>query len=408
MLLRLVRPVRRSDSQNHQFVQRIPADVRHSAVGRTLSISLGSETAHITIAPGMAMVRFSLKTRDPGEAKVRHGVAAATVESFFATLRNSRPVTLSHKQATALAGDLYRAWADGGEDRTIAVTHTPAGWVRDRCTPEEESAGFESALSKLEEATRSGEGSDHERLVGRLVDRLLFAKGITRVDADSRPILLDAFVLALRDAFAARRRNAEGDYSPDPKATRFPVFETPRVEPTPVPASPAKTSLTKLVEDWWTEQKAVGRKPSTHESYRNTMANLVAFLKHDDASRVTSEDIVRFKNHRLATINPRTGKAISPKTVKDSDLAGLKTIFGWAVEPQDGDEPRHRPHHQARQAAEAPVQGVHGRGGRGDPQGCFSAPGQPQREGRDHRRQALAALAPGLYGGEGGRAGPAP
>ncbi|WP_244479693.1 hypothetical protein [Methylobacterium sp. Leaf111] len=61
------------------------------------------------------------------------------------------------------------------------------------------------------------------------------------------------------------------------------------------------------------------------------MANLVAFLKHDDAGRVTSEDIVRFKNHRLATINPRTGKAISPKTVKDSDLAGLKTIFGWAV-----------------------------------------------------------------------------
>jgi integrase len=46
---------------------------------------------------------------------------------------------------------------------------------------------------------------------------------------------------------------------------------------------------------------------------------------------VTSEDIVRFKNYRLATITPRTGKAISPKTVKDSDLAGLKTIFGWTV-----------------------------------------------------------------------------
>ncbi|NEU13512.1 hypothetical protein G3T14_15425, partial [Methylobacterium sp. BTF04] len=138
-------------------------------------------------------------------------------------------------------------------------------------------------------------------------------------------------MLALRDAFAARQRNADGDYSPDPKAARFRGFEAARSQSQPMSAPPPKTSLTKLVEDWWTEQKAVGRKPSTHESYRNTVANLVAFLKHDAAGRVTSEDVVRFKSYRLAAINPRTGKAISPKTVKDSDLAGLKTIFGWAV-----------------------------------------------------------------------------
>jgi len=39
---------------------------------------------------------------------------------------------------------------------------------------------------------------------------------------------------------------------------------------------------------------------------------------------VTPKDIVRYKDHRLQ------GGA-SAKTVKDSDLAGLKTIFGWAV-----------------------------------------------------------------------------
>ena len=61
------------------------------------------------------------------------------------------------------------------------------------------------------------------------------------------------------------------------------------------------------------------------------MAGLVTFLGHDDAKRVTPEDVVRFKDHRLASINPRTGKPISAKTVKDSDLSGLKTLFGWAV-----------------------------------------------------------------------------
>lgn len=57
----------------------------------------------------------------------------------------------------------------------------------------------------------------------------------------------------------------------------------------------------------------------------------MAFLKHDDAQRITAEDIVAFKDYRLTTPSPRTGKPPSAKTVKDSDLSGLKTIFGWAV-----------------------------------------------------------------------------
>jgi integrase len=90
-------------------------------------------------------------------------------------------------------------------------------------------------------------------------------------------------------------------------------------------------TLTGLLEGWWMEAKATGRKPSTYESYRNTIAGLVTFLGHDRATEVNPEDVVRFKDHRLASINPRTGKPISGKTVKDSDLAGLKTLFGWAV-----------------------------------------------------------------------------
>jgi integrase len=93
----------------------------------------------------------------------------------------------------------------------------------------------------------------------------------------------------------------------------------------------ASVTLTGILEGWWTEAKATGRKPSTHESYKNTVAGLVTFLGHDDAKLVTPEEIVRFKDHRLASINPRNGKPISAKTVKDSDLAGLKTLFGWAV-----------------------------------------------------------------------------
>jgi integrase len=70
--------------------------------------------------------------------------------------------------------------------------------------------------------------------------------------------------------------------------------------------------------------QGAGRAVSTHESYKGTVARFVAFLNHDDALAVTPDDVVRFKDHRLA-------EGVSPKTVGDSDVAGLRAIFKWAV-----------------------------------------------------------------------------
>jgi site-specific recombinase XerC len=125
-------------------------------------------------------------------------------------------------------------------------------------------------------------------------------------------------------------RRAGRDYRPDKRPERFPEWQS-SAPPKEDPAAALTPTLTGILEGWWREAKATGRKPSTYESYSNTTAGLVAFLGHDDAKRVTPEDVVRFKDHRLASINPRTGKPISAKTVKDSDLSGLKTLFGWAV-----------------------------------------------------------------------------
>ncbi|RUV37507.1 hypothetical protein EOB49_11190 [Mesorhizobium sp. M7A.F.Ca.MR.148.00.0.0] len=90
-------------------------------------------------------------------------------------------------------------------------------------------------------------------------------------------------------------------------------------------------TLTGLVDGWWKESKAAGRKPSTYESYRDAFAYLARFLKHNDASTVTAKDIIAFKDHRLSTPSPKTGKIISAKTFKDSNLSALKVVFGWGV-----------------------------------------------------------------------------
>jgi integrase len=184
---------------------------------------------------------------------------------------------------------------------------------------------WEAVLGHWAKLEASSDPLALERALGPVVMRLLLRKGIGRVTPATWEMLLVAFWQSMRDAFESRKRNADGDYSPDLKAERFPEWN-----PTSASRGPAM-SLKGLVAAWWVEAQATGRKPSTHESYRNTMAAFVEYLGHDDATRINRNDVIRFKDHRLASTNPRTGQPISAKTVKDSDLSGLKTIFGWAV-----------------------------------------------------------------------------
>jgi hypothetical protein len=126
MLFRLVRPVRRKGSRVPYFVQRIPADVLPRAAGVQLAIPLGNETVQLTIGRRTTTIRLSLRTDDPSQAKVRQAGIAAYLESVWQALRADAPVSLTRRQATALAGELYRAWADGeGRGFTMAIEYLP-------------------------------------------------------------------------------------------------------------------------------------------------------------------------------------------------------------------------------------------------------------------------------------------
>jgi len=254
--------------------------------------------------------KVSLGTKDPGDAKVAHAKVSAEVANRWKALR-SKPEPLSHRQIVALAGEAYHELVHAVGDNPGA----PEVWTH---------------VLRLQFEAQAFE--QQEVWMGPQVDALLQRKGIS-ADPDSRRRLIEEVDKALIQAAALLKRNAEGYYQPDPDADRFPEWVPPKPQQAPVEAQPkaGEWTLTGLVEDWWREASAAGKKPATYESYRNTMGRFVAFLGHDDAGRVTDKDVLAFKDHRLAEINPRTGKPISAKTVKDSDLSGLKSIFGWAV-----------------------------------------------------------------------------
>jgi hypothetical protein len=86
------------------------------------------------------------------------------------------------------------------------------------------------------------------------------------------------------------------------------------------------------VRSWGKEAAGAGKAAgSTLKAYGHSVRKLVAFLGHDDAARVTPENVVALKDALLAELNPRNGKPVSAKTVNHGDLAGLKTVFAWAV-----------------------------------------------------------------------------
>jgi integrase len=277
---------------------------------------------------GKVEIRRTLRTKNPREAAIRFTELAANVAAEWEVLRRG-PEPLTPKQAAALAGLWYR-WFTG--EREEDAGEDSDGWLMlsEQLHDIDLSGGTE--LDERDIPTEAHRSPQTQRRI----DAFLTKHGEINAFFETKsvklfPVQLPTFMDALETEFhAAMRllaRRAGRDYRPDKRPERFPEWQ---------PASPALSTasdvtLTGILDGWWTEAKATGRKPSTHESYSNTIAGLVAFLGHDSAKLVTPEEIVRFKDHRLASINPRTGKPISAKTVKDSDLAGLKTLFGWAV-----------------------------------------------------------------------------
>lgn len=311
MHFRLVKPVKRKGTINQQFNQRIPADVRNRAVGVTLHIPVGLQVVRKTVTSKDHAIRVSLRASTPSEIKVRQAQVAGYLETVWQGLREP-PLLLSHRQAVALSRDVY-AWGSLAEidpdlsDAESAFTGDIGGGV------------YKNAMARLEAETDPS-GRDPAMATAH---QILVRRGLLNVNPVSVELLARETLRSLKDGFTKADRETAGDYSPDPKASRFPPLEiTNSTTTTTGPA--AAISITGLVEGWWTEAKTAGRTISTYESYKSAAARLSEFLENDDAAAVTPTNLVAFKDHRLA-------QGVSPKTVGDSDIAGLRSVFKWAV-----------------------------------------------------------------------------
>ncbi|MFD2173368.1 DUF6538 domain-containing protein [Rhodobacter lacus] len=219
---------------------------------------------------GRREVSHSLGTKDPAEAKERNSEAVRKQALIWDRLRK-RPEPLPHKQIVALSGVLYRDYMAAME----LEPGEPGIWVE--------------ALKLLDRAAATPESL--ERWYGPTVDTLLLERGIV-TDASSRQRLIQETDRAIRQVVEQQMKRAEGDYSPDPSANRFPP-----VQPvTPGASAPTeKLSVTALFKLWERDHLANGKSARTVGDFRHKIDSLIAFLGHDEARAVTTDllDLLR-------------------------------------------------------------------------------------------------------------------
>lgn len=107
------------------------------------------------------------------------------------------------------------------------------------------------------------------------------------------------------------------------EAAQFGDFGAAPIEfaPSNAPVSRQKVSTTDLLDGYAAERQPP---PATLTRWTRVMEALTAYVGHDDATRITPENIVAWKTSLL------TGNA-GAGTVKNTYLAGVKAVFGWGV-----------------------------------------------------------------------------
>lgn len=282
MVLQMARPTKNAKTGVYYFRQKTPAD--------------------LVAIVGKKEVGWSLGTKDPEQAKVLNIVAVQKQAMIWERYRK-RPEPLPHAKIVALSGILYR-------DYMASLELEPG-----------EPTIWQNVLALLDKAAATLAGM--EQWYGAEADRLLLEQGIVTDDA-SRSRLLTELYRSMKQWAEQQHKRAEGDYSPDPKANRFPALQgTPAAAPKLGPESPTIRSLFKL---WERDHLADGKSPRTVGDFRQKIESLIDFLDHDDARKVTSEDIADWCD------DLRHEKGVGARTVSQKYLACAKLIFGVAVE----------------------------------------------------------------------------
>ncbi|QHO72856.1 integrase [Bradyrhizobium sp. CCBAU 051011] len=283
----MTRPWKHPDSGYYWFRKRVPDDLRNLI--------------------GKREERFSLGTRDPSEAKRLHALKLAEVEERWSNLRSGqRPLSSDEiaRHAAAIGEHLWRqVEADPYQQLQWNVEIGAILWSARKG---ELYVDVTQPLPPVDQ-TRF----DQQSVCYGLVDQYFEGKGLSP-PAEDRERLARAVTIEVQRVVQNHEAYLRGE-----QEVRVGGFEL--LQPR-APAAPL--TFERMIEGWLLEKKA---NKKTEYSWRGVMSELSRVLGHDDARRVTADDLVKWKEELLA-------KQLAAKTIRDSKLAPVRAIFQWAVD----------------------------------------------------------------------------
>jgi integrase len=291
MVLKMSRPTKHPITGIYRFRKRVPD--------------------HLIPLVGKREEKVSLGTRDPQEAKIAHARILGDTEARWRQL-SAGVISLSHKQAVAMAGEIYRDMVADAEDNP--------GDPVDR----KRSLSFDHLHLRPDKVMVIQVTKDAE-LAERVLNRLKINRNDSaiaayltnhgyRVDDAGMTLLRKAVADATLQAKEHLLKLSEGDYRPDPKADRFPELDlTPRSG-----QGPGKYGLMKVFEDYIAERQQAA---STCKKWRGLITKVAAEVP--DIRDLTSDWVVNWKDRLLKT-------GLSAVYVRDSHLASLRATCEWA------------------------------------------------------------------------------
>ena len=302
-------------------------------------------------------VIVSLRTRDPALAKTRFSEAESALVRHWDALRRG-PLPLTHVQLVALAGECYRAAVKAFEDDPDYMPDSYLRATRNfkvdvacwRNDPEdglgdigERDATILAALARPlgpqllayelgRDVSEFGIAVTYDAAVldlfGAEADALCRERHL-ELDPATRTRLVREIAKAFRLLDHKLFRNADGDYSPDENAARFPPFVPPTsksaVSPVLAPRNgPAAALGMQSLFGRWRENNGSSVAASTIRRYEPSIASFEEFTKGKDVRLLVQGDVWNWAKHRAS-------EGRSARTVNRNDLVAIVSLLNWAL-----------------------------------------------------------------------------
>jgi integrase len=246
--------------------------------------------------------------RDPAIAQLAWDEHDRAVEARWAALRRGQPDDLSPLQVQALAGDIHKRWLKIYHPKNPVTVSDAGYWLRIMREIDGEVPREETAV-----------GSDEDRLEylhGDHVDAVLSARGLV-VNSSVRYRLILFAQDAAKHACRAAIRKVHCTLGDDPdEAIVYPKWPDPTFE-----------TLSGLCSFWIAQRGDA--KPESHASFKASVNKFIAFVGHDEVSKISATDVEDWIAHlkELKLLNERK---LGDLRIKDGYFAALRAVFNVA------------------------------------------------------------------------------